>query len=141
MPNQTHTALPHLPAGMSMPQINVGEQPVMPGVKTLPAVEWKDDNSSQVVPQADPGSQTVVQRRASSRQGLPVTERTSTLGPDVEPPPMFSAKPNKAASVIYTREPKSQKQVYRMESGIDPVTLLSGRLESWRLAIKNLVCN
>jgi hypothetical protein len=137
----TSAILPHLPKGMGMPQIKVSpsEDVLLPGQKTLPPAEWKDGDQQQLVPGAQ---QQVVRKPSIARQGVPWTDRQSKIQVDNnqnEPPPMFSAAPRKSLAIRYPRESKSQKHVYRMDSGIDPVILLSNRLDSWRLAIKNLV--
>lgn len=127
-----------------MPEIQVSNHSdlMMPGQKALPSASWKNSdgngqNQQQLVPASDPG----INRRLSvAKQGVPWTDRQSKLQIDAssEPPPMFTAAPKKMA-IRHPRESKSSKHIYRMDNGIDPVVLLTSRLEAWRLAIKNLV--
>ncbi|EPB84648.1 hypothetical protein HMPREF1544_08591 [Mucor circinelloides 1006PhL] len=127
-----------------MPEIQVSNNNdlMMPGQKALPSANWRSSdengqNQQQLVPSSDPG----INRRLSvARQGVPWTDRQSKLQIDSssEPPPMFTAAPKKM-SIRHPRESKSSKHIYRMDNGIDPVILLTTRLEAWRLAIKNLV--
>jgi hypothetical protein len=135
---QQASVLPHLPKGASLPEIRVSnDKLIMPGQKSLPP-DWRSNESNQqlqqYVPGADPG------RTSMSRQGIPWTDRQSKLQMDSEsePPPLFSAAPRKVT--LRHRETKSQKNIYSIDSGIDPVSLLTSRLDSWRLAVKNLVC-
>jgi hypothetical protein len=141
---QQSSVLPHLPKGIAMPNIQVPNQNelMMPGQKSLPPANWKnsDENSQnqrQLVPSSDPGTSRSL---SVARQGVPWTDRQSKLQIDSssEPPPLFTAVPKKMA-IRHPRETKSSKQIYRMDNGIDPVILLTSRLESWRLAIKSLV--
>ncbi|KAI8641388.1 hypothetical protein BD408DRAFT_418198 [Parasitella parasitica] len=147
MPNrkqQQANVLPHLPKGIAMPEVQVtnSNELMMPGQKSLPSIDWRNSdengqNQQQLVPSSDPG----INRRLSvAKQGVPWTDRQSKLQIDSssEPPPMFSAAPKRMA-IRHPRESRSSKQIYRMDNGIDPVILLTSRLESWRLAIKNLV--
>ncbi|KAG2236706.1 hypothetical protein BDF21DRAFT_451206 [Thamnidium elegans] len=137
---QTSSALPHLPHGMAMPQIQVtGDKPMMPGQKSLPPADWKNNENNQLVPGMD--SNVSRHKSSISKQGIPWTDRTSKLqlSSDAEPPPVFSSTPSAAAVIRTARESKTQKQIQRMNGGINPVDLLTTRLESWRLAIKNLV--
>ncbi|GAN07260.1 cytoplasm protein [Mucor ambiguus] len=141
---QQTNVLPHLSKGIAMPEIQVSNHSdlMMPGQKALPSSNWKNSdesgqNQQQLVPASDPG----VNRRLSvARQGVPWTDRQSKLQIDSssEPPPMFTAAPKKM-SIRHPRESKSAKHIYRMDNGIDPVILLTSRLEAWRLAIKNMV--
>ena len=136
---QTSSVLPHLPKGMGMSQMAVSgsNDILMPGQKTLPASsEWKNGDAQSLVP----GMQTT-RKPSIAKQGVPWTDRQSKVQIDAnnEAPPMFAAAPRRTAALIHPRESKAQKHVYRMESGIDPVVLLTTRLESWRLAVKNLV--
>ncbi|KAI9250267.1 hypothetical protein BY458DRAFT_536312 [Sporodiniella umbellata] len=103
-----------------MPSTQISNAPLMPGKKTLPSTDWK--NNGQIV-----------------RHGVPWTDRQSKvqLDSETEPPPMFTATPSKA--VAFSRVQKSQSHAYRMDGGIDPVRLLLSRLETWRLALKNLI--
>lgn len=142
------SVLPHLPKGMGMPQtkrVDSSHEVLLPGQKTLPSADWKnsDAQQQQLVPgiQHGGGQQMVRQQSTISKQGIPWTDRQSKVQIDArnEPPPMFTAAPRKNLTFSSFKENKTQKQVYRMESGIDPVDLLTSRLESWRLAIKNLV--
>lgn len=137
------SVLPHLPKGMGMPQIKVdnSHEVLLPGQKTLPSTaDWKN-TEQQLVPGIQHGQQVVRKQSTVSKQGIPWTDRQSKVQVDSqnEPPPMFTATPRKAINFTNLKESKTQKHVYRMESGIDPVVLLTSRLESWRLAIKNLV--
>ncbi|KAG1460871.1 hypothetical protein G6F56_005846 [Rhizopus delemar] len=114
-----NSVLPHLPKAEAMPNIQISNAPLMPGKKTLPSADWKNDG--QIV-----------------RQGVPWTDRQSKvqLDSELEPPPMFTATPSK--TVALRRTQKNQSHAYRMDSGIDPVIILINRLETWRLALKNL---
>jgi hypothetical protein len=143
------SVLPHLTKGISHPDIQVS-QPMMPGQKSLPSDDWHqqdgqqlgDVNNQQLVPQQQSNDQEMVQRKPSiAKQGVPWTDRQSKIQMEStqEPPPMFAAQSKRTVSILHPKESSSQKHVYRMESGIDPVVLLSSRLECWRLAIKNLV--
>lgn len=141
---QQANVLPHLSKGISMPEIQVSNNNdlMMPGQKALPSANWRSSdengqNQQQLVPSSDPGTN---RRLSVARQGVPWTDRQSKLQIDSssEPPPMFTAAPKKM-SIRHPRESKSSKHIYRMDNGIDPVVLLTTRLEAWRLAIKNLV--
>ncbi|KAI9472075.1 MAG: hypothetical protein EXX96DRAFT_489589, partial [Benjaminiella poitrasii] len=110
----------------------------MPGKKNLDSsADGTEIGQQQLVPAADPGTR---RRLSVARQGLPWTERQNKIQVDdeTEPPPMFTAAPKKM-NIRHSRESKSQKQMYRMENGINPVNVLCGRLEAWRLAIKDMV--
>ncbi|KAI8074254.1 uncharacterized protein B0P05DRAFT_473073 [Gilbertella persicaria] len=109
---------------------------MMPGQKTLPSDDWKDQNK-QLVPSTSSNS---VARRPSQRHGMPWTDRQSKLQIDnnAEPPPTFTAAPKKI-SIKHVRDNKHQKYIQRMDNGIDPVVLLTDRMESWHSAIKSLV--
>lgn len=143
------SVLPHLPKEISHPDIQV-TQPMMPGQKNLPSDDWRNQqgdqeaptNNQQLVPQQQ-NSQLVQRKPSIAKQGVPWTDRQSKIQMETstseQPPPMFSAVPKKSVVILHPRESASQKHVYRMESGIDPVVLLSSRLESWRLAVKSLV--
>lgn len=137
---QQASVLPHLPKGVSLPEIRVTDDNlIMPGQKNLPP-DWRSNESNQQLQQYVPGIEHGTSRRASvGRQGIPWTDRQSKVQMDseTEPPPLFSATPRKVN--LRRRDTKSQKNIYSMNSGIDPVTLLVSRLDSWRLAIKNLV--
>lgn len=138
---QTTSSLPHLPHSIAMPQVQVtGEKPRMPGQKSLPSADWKNTENQQLVPGMDTSRRN---RKVVVKQGVPCTSRPSKnpLPANVEPPPMFSSHPSTVAALRSATESKTQKQMHRMEGGIDPVVLLTTRLESWRLAIKNLVIN
>ncbi|KAK4509958.1 ribosomal 40S subunit protein S1B [Mucor velutinosus] len=141
---QQANVLPHLSKGIAMPEIQVSNHNdlMMPGQKALPSADWKNSdehgqNQQQLVPASDPGPN---RRLSAARQGVPWTDRQSKLQIDSsnEPPPMFTAAPKKM-SIRHPRESMSSKHIYRMDNGIDPVILLTSRLEAWRLAIKNLV--
>lgn len=137
---QTSSVLPHLPHGMNMPHTQITrDRPMMPGQKALPSDDWKNTENNQLVPGIDRNVSR--QRSTVSRQGIPWTDRTSNLQltSNAEPPPIFSSTPSKISALRNARESKTQKKIQRMDSGIDPVELLITRLESWRLAIKNLV--
>ncbi|CEJ02889.1 hypothetical protein RMCBS344292_16882 [Rhizopus microsporus] len=121
-----NSILPHLPKAETMPNAQISEPPMMPGQKTLPSDDWKNDGHGQ-------------QLVRTGKQGVPWTDRQSKvqLDSDLEPPPVFTATPSRGLTL---RQPtKSQRHVFRMESGIDPVVLLTTRLETWRTALKNLV--
>lgn len=121
-----NSILPHLPKAETMPNAQISEPPMMPGQKTLPSADWKNDGHGQ-------------QLVRTGKQGVPWTDRQSKvqLDSDLEPPPVFTATPSRGLTL---RQPtKSQRHVFRMESGIDPVVLLTTRLETWRTALKNLV--
>ncbi|KAG1301647.1 hypothetical protein G6F64_011615 [Rhizopus arrhizus] len=117
-----NAVLPHLPKAEAMPNIQISNTPMMPGKKTLPPTDWKNDQENAVVP---------------AKQGVPWTDRQSKIQFDseLEPPPMFTATPSRTMTLRRT----GQNHAYRMNSGIDPVVLLTSRLETWRLALKNLV--
>ncbi|KAI9362188.1 hypothetical protein BD770DRAFT_440876 [Pilaira anomala] len=137
---QTSSVLPHLPHGMNMPHTQITrDRPMMPGQKALPSDDWKNTENNQLVPGIDRNVSR--QRSVVSRHGIPWTDRTPNLQltTNAEPPPIFSSTPSKISALRNARESKTQKQIQRMDSGIDPVELLITRLESWRLAIKNLV--
>lgn len=137
---QKPKALPHLSSkGLAIPDVQVQSKHheiAMPGQKPLPNADWKEQ---QLVPsaQGNRGGGANNRRLSVQRQGLPWTER-GNFENHPEPPPMFSATPSKKATIKHVRESNAQKQVYRMDGGLDPVTLLTGRLESWRLAIKSI---
>lgn len=136
---QTTSALPHLTHGIAMPQVQVtGDKPMMPGQKSLPSADWKNSENQQMVPGMDTSTRS---KKIVIKQGVPCTSRPSRnpLPPNVEPPPVFSSQPSTVAIIRSATESRTQKQMHRMEGGIDPVVLLTTRLESWRLAIKNLV--
>ncbi|KAI8878487.1 hypothetical protein K501DRAFT_148436, partial [Backusella circina FSU 941] len=73
-------------------------------------------------------------------QGIPMNERASQQQQLVamNPPPMFSAQPKRIPS-LRRSSPGIHKDVHRLESGIDPVGVMSNRLEAWRFAIKDMV--
>jgi hypothetical protein len=129
-------ALPHLSTkGVSIPEVQMtSDELVMPGQKPLP--DWKSENESQQ--QLVPSNQSNLRRLSVQKQGLPRSGR-GNYDDHAEPPPMFSANPSRKTSIRHVRESNAQKQVYRMDSGVDPVGLLSSRLEAWRLAIKAMV--
>ncbi|KAI8378884.1 hypothetical protein EDC96DRAFT_473810 [Choanephora cucurbitarum] len=109
---------------------------MMPGQKSLPSDDWKNN---QLVPSSQ-NNNAVARRSSTQRHGMPLTERHSKyqMDSEQEPPPMFTAQPNKM-SIRRAREGQRQKHIYRVDNGIDPVVLLTDRLEVWRNAIKNLV--
>jgi hypothetical protein len=128
-------ALPHLSSksGVAIPDVQVPNQHheiAMPGQKPLPNTDWKEQ---QLVPSTQGNRKLSVQK-----QGLPWTERGNYEN-HPQPPPMFSATPSKKSTLIHARESNTQKQVYRMHGGLDPVTILTSRLECWRLALKSVV--
>lgn len=135
-------ALPHLTTkGVSIPDVQVSatdSELLMPGQKPLPDADWRSENENeqQLVPTNQ--SNTVTRRLSVQKQGLPWSGR-GNYDEHAEPPPMFSAKPSRNTSIRHVRESNAQKQVYRMDGGVDPVSLLSSRLEAWRLAIKAMV--
>lgn len=134
------SVLPHLPKGAALPEVRVtNDNLMMPGQKALPP-DWRSNESNQQLQQYVPGIDHGTSRRSTvGRQGIPWTDRQTKMQmeSDSEPPPLFSATPKKIS--LRKRESKAQKNIYSMNSGIDPVTLLTTRLEIWRLAIKNLV--
>lgn len=67
-----------------------------------------------------------------------VQQRESKALVEPEPAPLFLAHPSRNFS-LSRRESKIQRQVYRMDTGINPVDILTDRLEAWRMSIKNLV--
>ncbi|KAF7723516.1 hypothetical protein EC973_001891 [Apophysomyces ossiformis] len=132
-----HKTLPHLPKGMAMPEVQVSSPMAMPG-KPLP--RWENEGNQLAVPGME---QTGGQREHSSglAQGMPWFGHESKieLEPGLDPPPVFSAQPKRQLTTLTRRGTKVQRQLYRMESGINPVLLLTERLKAWRLAIKSLV--
>jgi hypothetical protein len=124
---QPQNALPHLPHGMTIPQVQVSAttEPMMPGQNMLEYGESIMDNQSY----------QMTQRRPS--QGIPRYEQDQQVVL-MKPPPMFTAQPKRMVS-LRSPSARAQKDVHRMESGIDPVGVMSSRLESWRLAVKDLV--
>ncbi|KAI8981666.1 hypothetical protein BDF20DRAFT_862594 [Mycotypha africana] len=146
---QTHAVLPHLPKGMAMPNVQVTHHSrslMMPGQKALPAADWRNDNNDenqqgQLVPlnqsnRVDDSSNRMV----ATKQGLPWTDRQDNLNlePGQDPPPTFSAQPRRLSTLRHPGNAKT-KQIYRMDNCLHPVDILCTRLESWRIAIKNMV--
>ena len=134
----TPSVLPHLPKGVAIPEVQLdGNQDLMmPGQKSLPSDDWKNN---QLVPSSQ-NNNAVARRSSTQRHGMPLTERHSKyqMDSEQEPPPMFTAQPNKM-SIRRAREGQRQKYIYRMDNGIDPVVLLTDRLEVWRNAIKKRI--
>jgi hypothetical protein len=117
---QPQNALPHLPHGMTIPQVQISAttEPIMPGQNMLEYGESTMDNQSY----------QMTQRRSSQDQQMVL----------MKPPPMFTAQP-KLMTSFRSPNARAQRDVHRQESGIDPVGVMSSRLESWRLAVKDLV--
>ncbi|KAI8994940.1 hypothetical protein BDB01DRAFT_831879 [Pilobolus umbonatus] len=134
-----HATLPHLPKGMAIPKIQVTEQPRMPGQKELPPADWKnsDHAGNKQLIRTNDGNR---RNKPLSKQGVPWSERQPKNQNDLASnPPMFSATPKKVRALRHPIDAKAQHQVYRLDTGINPVNLLVGRLEAWESAIKDIV--
>ena len=128
-------SLPHLPKSMVMTS------------KPLP--QWKDENVANVM-----GTPTLEGRRPGqgsnddSKSGA-LTRHGGTGGQlqrssvqaltTQTEAPVFTAKPKTNLSMTRRRGSTIQKQVYRMDGGIQPTELLGTRLSAWRAAMKYLV--
>ncbi|KAG0174457.1 hypothetical protein DFQ28_006473 [Apophysomyces sp. BC1034] len=110
----------------------------MPG-KPLPT--WENEPNQLAIPGMERmGEQR--EQQSGLALGMPwfAHESKIELEPGLDPPPVFSAQPKRQLTALTRhRGSKMQQQMYRMESGIDPVLLLTDRLKSWRMAIKSLV--
>ncbi|KAG2216866.1 hypothetical protein INT45_007871 [Circinella minor] len=129
-------SLPHLPKSMVMTS------------KPLP--QWHDENIAN-----DMGTPSLEGRRQGRRQGQDnessaLTKHSSqhlqrapsqalTNQYNTSDAPVFTAKPKTDLSLTKRRGSTIQKQVYRMDGGIQPTELLGTRLDAWRAAIKYLI--
>ena len=132
-------SLPHLPKSMVMTS------------KPLP--QWNDENIANDMgtpslesgrnrsrrPGQDNDSSALTRHSSKHLQRAPSQALTNQY--NASDAPVFTAKPKTNLSLTNRRGSTIQKQVYRMEGGIQPTELLGTRLDAWRAAIKYLVRN
>ncbi|KAI7851242.1 hypothetical protein BDC45DRAFT_538334 [Circinella umbellata] len=130
-------SLPHLPKSMVMTS------------KPLP--QWNDENIANDMgtpslesgrnrsrrPGQDNDSSALTRHSSKHLQRAPSQALTNQY--NASDAPVFTAKPKTNLSLTNRRGSTIQKQVYRMEGGIQPTELLGTRLDAWRAAIKYLI--
>lgn len=129
-------SLPHMPKGIGIPQFQVKGK----NLATAFDQQQREGNQDQANQAMVPAAQSQVQNREARRENMvsSLNQAMVTKQRTSEPPPVFMAEPRRSLSLTRRKGSLVQSQLYRMDSGINPVDLLCGRLETWRVAIKSL---